>query len=121
MKLQNLIKFTAAALWLLTVACANKAYNQQAVLLREDEPRMVYIDNEVQKLKTSTDIPSYRPLYVEVRTKAGAQQGGKLIRITEGEVIFTQQTYRKAAGDSLRKIENNVSVPKPEILILKVW
>lgn len=121
MKLQDLIKFAAAALWLFTIGCANKAFNEQSVLLREDEPRMVYIDNEVQKLKTSTDIPSYRPHYVEVRTKAGAQQGGKLLRITEGEVTFMQQTYRKAAGDSLRKVENKVSVPKPEILILKVW
>jgi len=121
MQLHNLVKFAVAALWLFTVACANKTYNNQPVFARDDQPRMVYIDNEVQKLKTSADIPSYRPLYVEVRTKAGTQQAGQLIRITDGEVIFTQQTYRKAAGDSLYKVESKVSVPKPEVLILKVW
>lgn len=121
MRLHSISKFAAVALCLFGVACGNKTFNRQPVFARDDQPRMIYIDDEVQKLKTTADIPSYRPLYVEVRTKTGMQKAGKLIRITDGEVIFAQQNYCKTGGDSLRYVESNVRVPKPEILIMKVW
>jgi len=120
MKLHNSIALIFAAL-LLNVACNKKALNNQPIFSPEGFPRMVYVDNEVQKLKTAADIPNYSPVYVEVRTKAGDQKAGKLLRITESAVVLHQAVYRKTAGDSLLKVENKITVPKQEVLILKVW
>jgi len=109
------------AVVLFNTGCNRKTLNNQPVFSPEGIPRMVYIDDEVQKLKTSADIPSYRPVYVEVRTKEGKQKAGKLIRITDSEVVLHQAVYRKVAGDSLFKVESKIAVPKPDVLILKVW
>jgi len=120
MKLFNYIAIIFAVA-LFNTACNQKNLNNQPVFSPEGFPRMVYVEDEVQKLKTSADIPSYRRVYVEVRTKTGEQKAGKLIRITAGEVVLYQAVYHQAAKDSLIKVESKISVPKPDVLILKVW
>lgn len=120
MKLFNSIAMLFAAVLMMT-ACQQKTLNNRPVFSPEGFPRMVYVDDEVQKLKTSADIPDYRLVYVEVRTKEGEQKAGKLIRITEGEVVLHQAVYRQVAKDSLSKVESKIAVPKHDVMILKVW
>jgi len=120
MKPYNYIALIFAA-FLFNTACTQKTLNNRPAFSPEGFPRMVYVDDEVQKLKTSADIPSYRPVYVEVRTKEGHQRAGKLLRITENDVVLHEAVYRKAAGDSLRKVESKIAVPKQNVLIMKVW
>ncbi len=120
MKPYNYIALIFVAV-LFNTACNKKTLKQQPVFSPEGFPRMVYVDNEVQKLKTSGDIPSGRPVYVEVRTKTGEQKAGKLIRITDSEVVLQQAVYRRAAKESLLQVESKIAVPKPEVLILKIW
>jgi hypothetical protein len=109
------------AAFLFNTACSQKNLSNRPAFSPEGFPRMVYVDDEVQKLKTSVDIPSHRPVYVEVRTKEGHQRAGKLLRITEIEVVLHEAVYRKTAGDGFRIIESKIAVPKQEVLIMKIW
>ncbi len=119
-KSHNSITLIFAAI-LFNTACGQKTISNRLAFSPEGFPRMVYVDDEVRKLKTSADIPSHRPVYVEVRTKEGHQRAGKLLRITEIEVVLHEAVYRKIAGNGFRIIENKIAVPKQDVLIMKVW
>lgn len=88
---------------------------------KEDFPRMVYIGNEVQPLNTQTELPKEKQFFVEVRKKNGENQYGKLIKITETELVVSLGYHYTAVNDSTFKEENRAIIPKKDVFILKVF
>jgi hypothetical protein len=79
------------------------------------------VNFKVRRLKTEADIPEERQIYIEVETKTGTQQTGRLIKITEKDLVLSRGFYYSTVKDSTLRIENKITIPKQEILILKVW
>jgi len=102
------------------LACARTIYNHQ-YFPKQAFPKMVYIEDQVQRLKTEADIPDEKQIYIEVETKSGTQETGRLIRITENDLVLSRGFYYSTVKDSTLRIENKIALPKQEILILKVW
>ncbi|GEM_PF-6349268 len=116
-------RYTAWALLvylLFNLACARTIYDHK-YFPKQAFPRMVYIEDQVQRLKTEADIPDERQIYIEVETKAGTQETGRLIRITEKDLVLSRGFYYSTVKDSTLRIENKIAIPKQEILILKIW
>ncbi len=102
------------------MACS-KSLHKYENFQRQDFPRMVYIENEVEPLNTQVTLPGESKIYVELRKKDGVMETGRLIRITEKDVILSRGFYYSTVSDSTVKAENKIVIPKEDILILKVW
>jgi hypothetical protein len=101
-----------------TMACGETLYHYYP---KETLPKKIYVGNEVELLKTNVDIPLERQMYVKIRTKTGVEENGRLIRITEEDLIFALGYYYSTINDTLRRLESQKVIPKDEILILKIW
>jgi len=88
---------------------------------KEGLPRMVYIGDEVRPLNTQTELPKEKQFFVEVRKRNGENQYGKLIEITETEVVVSRGYHYTAVNDSTFKKESRAIIPKKDVLILKVF
>lgn len=107
----------------LATGCARTEYQyRQMPYFPVDElPRQVYVENQVHQLTTNGTIAESDRVLVEVRTIEGRQEKGRLISISESEILMSSTFYYEADGDSTAKIEKEVVIPKDEVLILKVW
>ncbi len=105
---------------LFNMACAKKLYLHR-FYPDETFAKMVYVGDEVQRLKTEVLIPNEKLVYVEVRTKQGKLETGKLIRATEWDLYIGRRFHFAKANDGKSKIDHIIVIPKGEILILKVW
>jgi len=102
------------------MACS-KSLHKYENLPKKDFPRMVYIENEVEPLNTQVTLPGESQIYVEIRKKDGVMETGRLIRITEKDVVLSQGFYYSTVSDSTVKAESKIVISKEDILILKVW
>lgn len=120
MKRDKYVILWLCACLLFNMACAKKLYKHH-YYPQETFAKMVYVGNEVQRLKTGEFIPNEKLVYVEVRTKKGKLETGKLIGITEWDLIISRRFYFAKANDETSKVEDVIVIPKGEVLILKVW
>jgi hypothetical protein len=105
---------------LFNLACAKTVYNHR-YFPKQAFPKMIYVEDQVQRLKTKADIPDEKQIYIEVETKAGIQETGRLIRMTEQDLVLSRGFYYSTVKDSTLRIENKIAIPKQDILILKIW
>lgn len=120
MKLDKYAVLWLCAYLLFNMACAKPLYDHR-YYPEETFAKMVYVGNEVQRLKTEVLIPNEKLVYVEVRTKQGKLETGKLIRITEWDLYISRRFYFAKTSDGTSKVDDIIAIPKGEILILKVW
>jgi len=103
---------------LLTAACAKTHYPYAP---KAEMPRMIYVDKDLQNLKTDDGKLTGQRVYVAVTTKEGTMETGKLVRITELDLVMIPEYYYESVNDSVFKYEPEKVIPKDEILILKVY
>jgi hypothetical protein len=82
---------------------------------------MIYVHDEVESLKTVQDLPEGEGIYTEVRMADGKKETGRLIRITEFDLVLNDGYYYSMVNDSLTRIESQKILPKEDILILRIW
>ncbi len=119
MKHNRYIAMLVLSFLLFGVACSSKQHIQEYTP-KQAFPRMIYFGDEVEPLKTENVIDE-KEIYIEVRTKKGAKETGKLIRITENELVMSRGFYYPFENESLSKFESEITIPKQDIFILKVW
>jgi hypothetical protein len=84
-------------------------------------PSMVYVGNQVNSLNTNGQLPLDRKLFAEVRTREGHQKTGRILQITDRNLILSTGYYNLSSIDTTAVVENRMIIPKKEILILKIW
>jgi hypothetical protein len=109
----------------LAAACGNKpmenAYKYLPYYQSDALPKMVYVGDQVNTLNTNGQIPEGRNIFVEIRTRDGKQENGKLIQISTNDLIVSTGFRYIASKDSTLTVENPVKFSKKNILILKIW
>jgi hypothetical protein len=118
MRSQNWLRTLIIALTILSAACApslNRYYP------RETSPRMIYVGDEVNGLRTRADLTAANPVYSEIRTVEGGKTTGLLVRITESDLVLNEGYYYSVVNDSLQRQESQRVIPKDDVLILKIW
>ena len=108
----------------LSTACSEsvRKHEKQVLVQQPDDfPRKIYVENQVNSLNTRVELPAEKRMYVEVTKKDGLKERGKLIRITDRELIVSGGFHYITRNDSLVKVEKKVTIPKEDVLILKVW
>lgn len=88
---------------------------------KDDIPRMVYVEDQVNTLRTRGTLGNENKIYVEIRKKNGESESGKLIRIDEEELTLSRGFYYTSVNDSSFRTGDKLVIPKSEILILKVY
>jgi hypothetical protein len=118
MKREISIGITILVISLLTLSCG-KTYTRY--MPDTDLPRMVYMENDVQNLETVGGRLNDKPVYVEVTTRKGERDTGKLMRIDEDDLVISLGYYYSREGESVVKVDVEKLIPKGEILILKIF
>jgi hypothetical protein len=104
---------------LLTLSCGGRTYFNY--MPSTDLPRMVYWEDEIQSIETVSGRLYNKDVFVEITTRDGKTETGKLILIGRTDLVMSSKYYYSALGDSLVKVDVEAVVPKDEILILKVF
>ena len=107
-----------------STACSEsvRKHDKQVLVQQPDDfPRKIYVENQVNSLNTRVELPVEKRMYIEVTTKEGLKERGKLIRITDRELVVSGGFRYITRNDSLVKVEKRVNIPKEDVLILKVW
>jgi len=108
----------------IVASCAVKParpYTNMREFPANEPPRMVYVDDQVGPLITNGPVPEGRTIFVDVRTIDGRHETGKLLQITEKAVYMSSGLGVKTMGGVAPNKENEISFPKEEIVILKIW
>ena len=79
------------------------------------------MEDEVQNLETVAGRLYDKRVYIEVTTRNGVKETGRLIRIDEADLVMSPHYYYSSRGDSVVKVEVEEVIPKDEIIILKVF
>lgn len=109
---------------ILCTACSQtvRKHEKQLLVQRPDDyPRKIYVDTQVNPLNTREELPTEKRMFVEVTKRDGEMEMGKLIRITNEELLLSGGFRYETKNDSLVKVERKVNIPKEDVLILKVW
>ena len=86
-----------------------------------EQPRQVWIEDQLSDLQTIEDFQSMPELYVQISQVDGKKIAGRLMDINSEKVaVSTGYTY-KSQTNNLKRIEKIVSIPKKDILIMQVW
>ncbi len=117
MRFKELSALALMGCMVLTVACSNAIHRYHTSDL---QPKMVYVGSQLEPIRTS-DLSRGEQVYAEVRTKQGVKETGKLMWISENELILSEGYYYSTVNDSLKRFESQKVIPKEDILILKVW
>jgi hypothetical protein len=87
-------------------------------------PKNIYVEDQVFPLNTRGNLSMQDQKYVEIRMKGGELYTGKLINIEYKHIILSEgSSYRSTTdGETTRPYsERTISIPKEEVLILKMW
>jgi hypothetical protein len=84
-------------------------------------PQRIYFGDELNLVKDEKDLSNERLIYTEIRTREGEERTGKLIRITESDLVLSEGYYYRSVDDTLSRVENRKVIPRADILLLKVW
>ncbi len=84
-------------------------------------PQRIYFDDELNPIKDAKQLSNGRLIYTEVRTREGKKRAGKLIQITESDLVLSEGYYYRSVDDTLSRVESRQVIPRAEILLLKVW
>ena len=85
-------------------------------------PRAIYVEDQIDKIWTEGKIEANNFYYVDIRLNDGRKESGKLIQISEEYVQLSKgYYYKKNQKDNIIKSEKLETIPKSEILILKIW
>jgi hypothetical protein len=87
-------------------------------------PKNIYIEDQVFPLNTRGNLSLQDQGYVEIRLKGGEFYSGKLINIEYKDIILSEGSSYNSTTDGDKTIpfsERTISIPKEEILILKMW
>jgi hypothetical protein len=101
-----------------TIACSG-SINQYHP--SEMAPKMIYIGDDLEHIKTARDLVDENRIYTEIRTKSGAKESGMLVRITDHDLILSEGYHYTMVDESMNRVENYKNIPKDEVLIMKVW
>ena len=106
----------------LTIACSKtlQKYKYYEYSSKGAFPKMVYMENEVNPVTTNV-IPEEREIYIEVTKRDGKKESGKLISISQEDLIFSTGYYYSTVNDSTVRIDNRIVIPKENILVLSIW
>jgi len=84
-------------------------------------PKYVYVDDQVKAIWSKIDSLKGKSSYFEIRKINGSKETGKFMQISKGTIELSRGFYYKNVQDSLIKIEKVISIPKNEILTMKIW
>jgi hypothetical protein len=115
------VKFLTIALAFTALCSTNCTQKLLRYTPREALPRMIYLESEVHSLRADSNSLEGKQMYVELRTKQGGMESGRLVEITEEDIVLAPGFYYTAVNDSVRKVVPRVAVPKGNVFLLKVW
>lgn len=101
-----------------TIACSSSIHRYHPT---ETAPKMVYIGDDLEHIRTARDLVDENRIYTEIRTKSGVKESGMLVRITDDDLILSRGYHYSKVDDSMTRIENYKNIPKEDVLIMKVW
>ena len=108
------------SLLLATVSCKNVyLYGKSSSFPHDTTPSMVFFDDQVMSLSPKT-YPSDRWIYVEYTTKTGAFVKGRLLEVTDSDLVISRGYYNDKVDESII-YEDAYNVAKNEVMLLKVW
>lgn len=85
-------------------------------------PKAIYVENQIEKIWTAGKIEADKFLYIDISMNNGRKESGKLIQISEEYIELSKgYYYMRDQKDNITKLEKVVTIPKSEILILKIW
>jgi hypothetical protein len=103
---------------LLTMACGG---SQSRYVAPTVQPKAVYIGSQIDKMYTDGRLPNGEVLLVEVLTYRGDRFEGKLMQITDDEILISEGFTTKTAGERRFKEEKVIELPKESVLTVKIW
>ncbi|MBN2089291.1 hypothetical protein JW964_06745 [candidate division KSB1 bacterium] len=89
--------------------------------LTTESPKTYFIGDQVELLRTKMILSPEKGPYVEINLKNGQKEDGKLIQILEKNIELNTGYYLKSKNGSLIRVEKNISIPKNEVLLMKVY
>ena len=105
---------------LITFACGKSSLQRYAP--STTYPRAIYVENQIDKIWTEGKIETDKFLYIDISLDNGRKESGKLIQISEEYVELSHgYYYKRDKEDNIIKSEKIITVPKSEILIMKIW
>jgi hypothetical protein len=84
-------------------------------------PKMVYVEDQVNTLRTRGILAGDEQIYVEITKKDGTYTSGDLVRINEKDLVMSRGFHTPAENDSISTMASPISIAKDDILILKVY
>jgi hypothetical protein len=124
MGISRRILWLAAVLALTGFSCSREVihrYEYMPGFTIDAIPQKVYVEDQVNVLNTGGALPAGGTVFVEVRRKDGVQERGMLKQVTYGDLIMSRGYKYAVPDDTTKVIEDEISIPKKHILILKVW
>jgi hypothetical protein len=118
MKRRTWVALTVLVILLVILSCA-KAYHPYVPT--SQVPRIVYINGDVENLRSVAGKLLGKPVYIEVTTPEGVAETGKLISIGEDDLVMSPGYYFSTEGESAGKVDIEKIIPKKDIIILKVF
>ena len=103
---------------LLTLSCGKTYYRY---VPGKDMPRMVYWEDDILDLETVAARLYDKQVFIEVTTRDGETETGKLIRIDEGDLVMSPSYYYDTVDETVTRVDVEEIIPKDQILILKVY
>jgi hypothetical protein len=118
MKRNTWVVLTILLISLVMLSCA-KPYHPYVPT--SQVPRMVYMNGDVENLRSVAGKLYGKAVYIEVTTGKGVAETGKLISIGEDDLVMSPGYYFSAEGESPAKVEIEKTIPKRDIMVLKVF
>ncbi len=114
----------AASIVLTGISCSRGSYQLYEYMPYfpiDAIPGEVYIDDQVNAFHTGGLLPTDNPVYVDVRKDDGIRERGRLIQAADRKLVMSRGYKYAAPGDTTSVIEDEITIQKKHILILKVW
>lgn len=103
-----------------TVSCKNVyLYGKSSSFPHDTTPAMVFFDDQIMTLSPKT-YPADRWIYVEYTSKSGAFVKGRLLEVTDTDLIVSRGYFHDNADESII-YEDAYNIAKDQIMLLKVW
>jgi len=84
-------------------------------------PKKTYVEDQVLNLQTSGNLPKAKQFFVEITDKEGQTENGKLINISEADILIETGYRYTTIQDSVSRTVARKTIAKQDILIMKVW
>jgi hypothetical protein len=109
---------TLVVVSLLILSCA-KAYHPYVP--ETQVPKMVYVNGDVENLRTIAGRLYDKVVYVQVTTRKEIAATGKLVQIGEDDIVISPGYYYTNQAGTATKVDVEKIIPKKDILVLTLY